>query len=73
MNPRDTRHFFASSIGEWRVGADLKKLMRAMDKSGFAYNLWLVPGNADDDYEIENYKPVVEGATYLTTIHPKTK
>jgi len=25
------------------------------------------------DYDIENYKPQVEGATWLTTINPKTK
>ncbi len=67
------KHFFAASIGNWNVDTDIEKLIRRMKKAGHPFNLWLVPVGIDMDYDIEFYKPMVEGAVFLTTIHPKTK
>jgi hypothetical protein len=44
-----------------------------MKKEGHPFGLYLVPVGMDMDYDIEFYKPMVEGAVFLTTIHPKTK
>ena len=69
----NNRHFFAASFCMWKVDTDIEKLIRFMKKEKFAFNLWLVPVGVDVDYDIEFYKPQVEGAVFLTTIHPKTK
>jgi hypothetical protein len=44
-----------------------------MKKEGHPFGLYLVPTSVDTDYDIEFYKPKVEGAVFLTTIHPKEK
>lgn len=67
------RHFFAASLAEWRVDQDVERLIRRMKKSGWAFSLWYVPTAVEQDYDIENFKPLVEGSVFLTTIHPKTK
>ena len=67
------RHFFAASMREWRVDQDIERLIRRMKKDKYAFSLWYVPTAVEQDYDIEFYKPMVEGAVFLTTIHPKTK
>jgi hypothetical protein len=67
------KHFFAASIWDWRVDTDIEKLIRTMKKEGQSFSLYLVPVAVDVDYDIEFYKPQVEGTVFLTTIHPKTK
>jgi hypothetical protein len=69
----NNRHFFAASIRTWKVDTDIEKLIRFMKKEGHPFNLYLVPTSVDVDYDIEFYKPQVEGTVFLTTIHPKTK
>ena len=69
----NNRHFFAASIWGWRVDTDIEKLIRKMNKEGHPFGLYLVPTSVDTDYDIEFYKPKVEGAVFLTTIHPKEK
>jgi hypothetical protein len=44
-----------------------------MKKEGFAFSLWYVPTAVEQEYDIERFIPQVEGAVFLTTIHPKTK
>lgn len=58
-------HFFASSVGEWRTGVDLKKLMKVMDSGGLRYNVFYVPGPADAEYKINMYAPQVKGTVFL--------
>ena len=69
----NNRHFFAVSIWGWRVDTDIEKLIRKMNKEGHPFSLYLVPTSVDTDYDIEFFKPIVEGVVFLTTIHPKEK
>lgn len=59
------RHFFASSLGEWRTGDNLEDLIAAMKKGGMDFNLYCVPVPKDAEYKISNYAPVVEGTVFL--------
>lgn len=68
-----SRHFFAASLAEWRVDQDIERLIRRMKKGGFAFSLWYVPTAIEQDYDVERFIPQVEGAVFLTTIHPKVK
>lgn len=61
----DRHHFFASSAAEWCVSYDAASLIAKMKRAGFQFNLWLVPGGTDAEYEIEDYKPLVEGRVWL--------
>jgi alpha-galactosidase len=64
-------HFFASSVGEWHVDSDLRQVMKYMDKRGLEYGIWYVPGDVNDEYNIEAYKPRVTGAVWLGKYQPK--
>ena len=55
-------HYFASSVMEWRTNEDICELIRIMDKLGKdEYTIWKVPLPANASYEIDGYKPVVNG------------
>ncbi len=69
----NNRHFFAASIRTWKVDTDIERLIRFMKKEKHPFTLYLVPVAVDVDYDIEFYKPQVEGTVFLTTIHPKEK
>lgn len=58
-------HFYASSLGEWKVSDDLEKLIKHMKKSKLPFALWKVPGDKSSRYEIRTYVPVVKGRVYL--------
>lgn len=59
-------HFYASSIGEWRVSEDLEDLIKGMKRSRLDFTLWKIPGDKTDSrYEIEHYVPMVEDRVYL--------
>lgn len=58
-------HFFVSSAATWRVGYDVADLIAAMRKEGLPFNVWLVPGPKEGDYQIEMFAPQVEGAKFL--------
>jgi hypothetical protein len=67
-NHSEEFHFFASSVADWIVTTDtrtLPDLIEFMDKAGYPYSLWMVPGNWDSNYEIKWYAPQVEGAKFL--------
>lgn len=69
-------HFFASSVATWATTndkRDLRELLRMMDKEGFAYNLFSVPGPHTQDYEIRMYHPQVYGAVWLGFFEPKKR
>lgn len=58
-------HFYASSIAEWRVDVDLKKLVKFMENEPYAYNLFYIPLPVESPYEIKYYAPQVTGAIFL--------
>lgn len=58
-------HFFASSQFEWNADADLKSLLKRMDKVGYPYNIFYIPLPLQTAYKINNYNPVVDGAVFL--------
>lgn len=61
-------HFYASSVAQWATTndkRDLRQLLKLMDKDGYSYNLFLVPGTHDSAYEIAMYQPQVKGTQWL--------
>lgn len=67
-------HFFASSVATWMVTSpdrSLQQLLKAMDAEGYPYNLFLVPGAHDADYEIRSYRPMVDGTQWAGFFEPK--
>lgn len=66
-------HFFASSFAEWKALPDLRQIIKAMDKEKNTYQLWWLPVPHDTNYEINFFKPQVEGAVFLGTYDPKVK
>jgi hypothetical protein len=67
-------HFFASSLAEWIATTnrrELPDLIEYMEKTGYAYTLWLVPGPWSMNYEIKHYTPQVEGVQLLGHFEPK--
>lgn len=63
---RDTiHHFFASSLGRWKVSYDIASLIATMKKDDLPFNVWIVPGEIDRPYEINGFAPVVEDAKWL--------
>jgi len=58
-------HFFATSAVEWHVDSDIKRLMKYMDKRGYEYGVWYVPGDVNAEYDIKGFKPQVKGAVWL--------
>ena len=66
-------HFYASSVVEWMVTMNTRQLpdlIAEMDKAGYPYSLFMVPGPWTRNYEIRNYAPEVEGATMLGHFQP---
>lgn len=72
---KEVCHWFVSSIANWTTDADLEKALkrqRVVDKRVQALKIsscvvWRVPGNADREYEIDEYRPLVEDAEYVGT------
>ena len=64
-------HFFAASAAEWRVDTDIRAITRIMDKSGLEYGVWFVPADIKAEYEISQYRPVVEGSVFLGKYQPE--
>jgi hypothetical protein len=67
----DTQHhFFAASASTWATTSperNLQDLLKLMDKERLAYNLYLVPVAHDTDYNIEWFRPLVEGTMHMGT------
>jgi hypothetical protein len=70
-------HFLCISGLNWSTHNDLfkcLKIQKRMDKERKHYTIkecdvWKVPGkNEDSNYTIDNHKPDVKGAKYITTI-----
>ena len=74
-------HFFTSSVMNWQTGDDLPKLIRQQTrvdrpKSGMkatGFNVFVVPLPSDAHYDIDEYKPQVEGTRWLFGYNYNTK
>ena len=51
-------HYYASSIGRWRVDTDMDKLRKAMELDRLTFTVWYVPAPITAKYEIHRYAPV---------------
>jgi predicted O-linked N-acetylglucosamine transferase (SPINDLY family) len=69
-------HFFAASAATYALTndeRDLQALLKLMDKERLAYNLYLVPVPHDTEYQINWYRPQVEGTMHLGTFNFKQR
>jgi len=69
-------HFFASSFADWAATTedrDLPGLIDLMNDLGYGFNLYMVPGGHDSQYEIRNFMPQVEGTIWLGKFDVKKK
>lgn len=58
-------HYFASSVASWATDTDLEGLRKGMQREGFPFVIWQVPGAEDIEYDIRGFKPQVEGAIVI--------
>jgi len=61
-------HFYASSVSTWAVTnakRDLPALMKLFEDEGRPYSVWYVPLPVGAVYQIEEYRPDVEGIIHL--------
>lgn len=61
-------HFLATSVAEWISTTDsrtLPDIVQWMDKAGYPYTLFMVPGHWNSNYTINFYTPQVEGTVVL--------
>ena len=68
-----TFHFLATNVFEWRTDTDLHALMKAMDKQGYTYWVWLVPCESTEPYDIHFYQPQIKGSFVLAHVEKKAK
>ena len=71
---KPNNHFFASSIAQWATTTDerdLRGLIKLMDQDGYPYNLFLIPGPFDAEYEIKMYQPQAPGAVWVGHYDPR--
>jgi hypothetical protein len=74
MKHLETYHFYASSCAQWATTTperDLAQLIELMTKDGYPFNIFMVPGAHDAEYQIKMYCPQVEGAEWLGTFNMK--
>lgn len=72
MKHLETYHFYASSCATWVTTTpdrDLAQLIEMMVQEGYPFNLFMVPGAHDSEYQIKMYCPQVEGAEWLGTFN----
>jgi hypothetical protein len=76
MTQPDTFHFFGASYCTWVTtdeNRDLPALIDLLNAEGNTYNLFMVPIHHAVPYNINFYRPVVEGVIHLGTFEPKKK
>jgi hypothetical protein len=66
-------HYLLTNVFEWVSGTDLHALMKTMDKKGYTYWVWYVPGDSTSAYEIRFFQPQVEGSFVLAEVEKKAK
>jgi len=76
VGPIEGYHFFTSSQAHWRVHTSLYKCLRNQRRADRSLknfhikgcDIYMVPGpliNGESNYEINNYRPQVEGAEHI--------
>ena len=75
-----TYHYFATSRFSWSTDNDLHRLMKRLDADKMSYDIWYVPIDREESYDLEAFAPQVEGATMIASIRfadgkrvPRTK
>lgn len=66
-------HYLLTNVFEWITTADLHDGMKQMDKKGYTYWVWYVPGESSAPYEINFYQPQVQGSFVLAEVEKKAK
>ena len=73
QNKEQEYHFLATSVAEWISTTDsrtLPDIIQWMDKAGYPYTLFMVPGHWNSNYTINFYTPQVEGTAVLGHFKP---
>lgn len=65
-------HYLMTNVFEWITTTDLHDGMKQMDKKGYTYWVWYVPGESTH-YEINFYQPQVQGSFVLAEVEKKAK
>jgi hypothetical protein len=65
---RPTFHFYVHNALEFRSGTDLHTLMRWFDREKRTYWVWYVPCKHTVNYDINLYRPQVEGSFVLEQV-----
>lgn len=68
-----TFHYLMTNPFEWIATDDLHDGMKQMDKKGYTYWVWYVPGKKTALYEINFYQPQVKGSFVLAEVEKKSK
>jgi hypothetical protein len=61
----EKHHFFASSVATWLARDDLDVIIKAMKREGYPFNIWMIQGDVDRPYGINNYAPQVDDAVWI--------
>lgn len=56
---KENHHYFATSVGEWRVDEDLEKLLSYMKRRGLEFGVYRLSLPVDSSYDIEFFVPQV--------------
>lgn len=67
-HPQPTFHFLLTSVFRWYTSEDLHEAMKYMDKQKETYWVWYVPCEKSAAYDIEWYRPQVEGSFILAQV-----
>ena len=67
-HPQPTFHFLLTSFFDWYATEDLHEAMKYMDKRKNTYWVWYVPVSDEESYDIEWYRPQVEGSFVLAHV-----
>ena len=60
-------HFFACSHCDWWTDTDPLEAIARGQRLGSPFTVWAVPCGAGDSYQIEEYRPQVEGAMIIAS------
>lgn len=60
-------HFFACSHCDWWTDADAVDAIARGHRLGSPFTVWAVPCRSGDSYQIEEYRPQVEGAMIIAS------
>ena len=60
-------HFFACSYCDWWIDTDPLEVIARGQRLGSPFTVWVVPCGAADSYQIDEYRPQVEGAMIIAS------